>query len=87
MIDRGMMEYERLIEGYEILQRKCYKAAMKDNGRLMGEDAWLRHALQEFEIRMMFTPGGINCYGSTYTTQTVSEESFSFVIPMSELEN
>ena len=80
------MNYEEIIDGYNDLRDKCYALARKDGGKLMGSDKWLRSALCESDMTLSFTSGGIDCYGSTYTTQTMSHESFFFMIPFSELE-
>lgn len=80
------MNYEKIIEGYEELRKKCYELAIRNKGALMHEDAWLRTALCDEDIEMMFYPGGIHCRGSVFTCQTQSIESFSFNIPLEELE-
>lgn len=80
------MDYEKIIEEYEALRGRCYKLARENDGKRMGEYAWLRFAMQEEEINMQRVLGGIECYGSTYTTQTMDFESFDFFVPLSELD-
>jgi hypothetical protein len=80
------MSYENLIEEYEALRSKCYKAIKNGDKALLGGDYWLRAAIQEEDIQMVASYNGIECYGSAYTTQSMSNEHFDCVIPYSELE-
>jgi hypothetical protein len=75
------MNYEEIIEGYKNLRYKCYELAMNDD-KLLGSDAWLKYAIQEDEINLWFYENRIECSGMTYTSQTMSSESFCFSIPM-----
>jgi hypothetical protein len=81
------MSLEEIIEGYNSLREKCLELAKRDSGALMGQDAWLRWAIQEQDITLDFIEGvGIECHGLAYTTQTMDHEVFCFVIPFSELD-
>lgn len=81
------MNLEEIINGYNELRDKCVRLAKENKGELMGEFAWLRGALSDGDITLGYYPDGICCYGSTYTTQTMESEWFSFTIPWSELED
>jgi hypothetical protein len=81
------MKYEEMIDGYNELREKCLHIAKQNNGRLMDSDAWLRFAIMESDITLDYSEQGIHCHGSAYTTQTMSNEHFDFVIPYSELES
>lgn len=80
------MKYEEMIDGYNELREECLGLAKMDNGKLLGEYAWLRFAILDSDIILAFTGYGIQCYGSAYTTQTMDHEYFDFTIPLSELE-
>jgi hypothetical protein len=80
------MDLEEIIAGYNDLREKCLEIAKRNNGALMGSDAWLRFAITESDITLGFTSIGIECYGSAYTSQTMDNESFSFIIPLHELD-
>jgi len=80
------MNYEEIIEGYNSLREICLKLAKQNNGRLMGADSWLQYAISEGDITLWFYENGIECSGYTYTSQTMSDESFSFRIPMELIE-
>jgi riboflavin synthase alpha subunit len=73
------------IEKYNELRRLCHDLARRNNGELMGSDAWLRHALCESDITLADAGDSINCSGSTYTMQTMDHEWFDFDIPKSEM--
>lgn len=76
---------EEIIEAYNSLRERCCKLAKADRGELMGKDAWLRHALSERDITLAWTTDGIQCWGSTYTSQTLESEWFDFIIPHERL--
>ncbi|WNN94716.1 hypothetical protein SEA_PHREDRICK_152 [Streptomyces phage Phredrick] len=79
------LDYEKVIDGYNDLRETCLVIA-KLNDELMGPDRWLKFAIQDSDITLMFTERGIVCYGSAYTTQTMDNEHFSFMIPFEYLE-
>lgn len=79
-------EIQEVIDTYNRLRENCVLLAKRENGKLMGEYAWLSAALTDNDIRLDWTTGGINCYGSVYTVQTMDHEWFDFTIPFSELE-
>ncbi|ASR75504.1 hypothetical protein SEA_MILDRED21_97 [Streptomyces phage Mildred21] len=81
------MRYEGIIEEYENLREKCYRAIKRGDRKLLGSDYWLRAAIQETDIQMIVHANGIECYGSCYTMQTMDTEHFSILIPLSELES
>jgi len=87
-----MMEPEKIarmqevIDEYTSLREKCYHLARENRGARMEEYAWLRNALDDTDIRIDCTPQGINCYGYTYTTQTMDTEWFDFTIPYADLD-
>jgi hypothetical protein len=76
------MNYEEMIDGYNNLREKCLKLAKQDNGKLMGADSWLQHAISAEDITLWFHEDGIECSGVAYTFQTMCSEPFSFRIPM-----
>jgi hypothetical protein len=81
------MDFETIIEGYNSLREKCLELAKRNNGALMGDDAWLRGAIIEQDITLDFIEGvGIECHGTAFTMQTVDHEAFCFTIPFSELD-
>ena len=81
------MDYEEIVERYEKLREKCYRA-MKNDVKTLGSDAWLYFAIKENELELfVLGSGSINCSGNTYTTQTMSTESFSFILSKEEIEN
>lgn len=67
------MRYEGIIEEYENLREKCYKAIKRGDRKLLGSDYWLRAAIQETDIQMI-----------VHANDT---ERFSILIPFSELES
>lgn len=73
-----------IVEAYDELRSRVYKA-IQANHRLMGSDAWLRHAIEERELHLSIGPAGISVRGSTFTCQTQSNEWFDFPIPFAEL--
>lgn len=79
------LDYEKVIDGYNELRETCLVIA-KLNTELMGSDAWLKFAITESDITLGFTQDGIVCYGSAYTTQTMSNEHFDFIIPFEYIE-
>jgi hypothetical protein len=81
------MNYEEMIEGYNDLRDKCVDLAKKDNGKLMGSDSWLRNSILSEDITLDYSDEGIHCNGYTYTSQTMGNEPFMFVIPFGEIEN
>jgi hypothetical protein len=80
-----MMDYEKIIDGYNNLRETCLLIA-KSNDELMGEYAWLRFAICDPDITLELAPDGVVCYGSAYTRQTMDNEHFSFTIPFEYLE-
>jgi hypothetical protein len=81
-----MMNLQEIIDEFNRVREQCYHLARENNGARMGEYAWLRNALDDTDIRMDWTPQGVNCYGYAYTTQTMDNEWFDFTIPFSELD-
>jgi hypothetical protein len=80
------MNLEEMIDGYNDLREKCLRVGRKNNAELLADSAWLRYAIDEIDITLEYQNDGVYCYGCTYTTQTMSLESFGFLIPFSELE-
>lgn len=80
-----MMDYETIIESYNELRERCLIIA-KLNDELMGSDAWLKFAIDDSDIKMYYSEQGIVCFGSCFTTQTMSNEHFNFTIPYSYIE-
>lgn len=80
------MNLEEIIDGYNDLREKCLELA-KANPVLLGEYAWLQYAIQESDITLYFIEGvGVECSGHAYTSQTMDNEPFDFIIPFSELD-
>lgn len=80
------MKYEEIIEGYEKLRERCYEIGKYGSKNILGDSYWLRSAIMESDMSLEFRENGIRCYGSCYTTQTMSHESFEFTVPFEELE-
>lgn len=78
---------DSIIESYENLRDKCYNLARQNDGALMGNDAWLRHALNDTDMRLTASADGIECSGYTFTSQTSYSEPFDFTIPYDLLED
>jgi hypothetical protein len=76
------LDYENMIGGYNKLREQCLELAKRDNGKLMGPDAWLCYAILETDITLYFYEDGIECSGMAYTSQTMCSEPFNFKIPM-----
>ncbi|QNN99223.1 hypothetical protein SEA_FAUST_141 [Streptomyces phage Faust] len=76
------MDYEKMIDGYNELRERCLELAKKNNGKLMGSDAWLCFAIMDTDITLYFYEDGIECSGMAYTSQTMCSEPFNFRIPM-----
>lgn len=83
-IDRAAAD--KIIDEYQLLRARCYRAAQANNGELMGKSAWLRNAMSETEMELAFGPAGIDIHGSTYTMQTMSNEWFDFFLTFEDLE-
>jgi hypothetical protein len=87
--DHGCVEVEtlpretvsRVIDIYDDLRSKCYALARKNDGELMGEDAWLRNAMSDTDITLEWRNDGMHCRGLAYTSQTWDHEPFAFTIP------
>jgi len=79
------MDYENIIDSYNALREECLQIA-KFNLELMGSYAWLQFAICDSDITLGFSPEGIACFGSAYTTQTMSNEFFEFTIPIEYIE-
>lgn len=73
------------IDKHNELRRWCADTAKRNNGAAMGDDAWLRYALSEHDITLDWDNHGINCWGMTFTSQTMSNEHFSFTIPWDDI--
>lgn len=80
------MNYEQVIDGYNELREKCLELAKSNDGALMDSGAWFKTAIMDSDITLYYSEDGIHGYGNAYTTQTMSTEYFSFVIPYSLLE-
>ncbi|UUG69454.1 hypothetical protein SEA_SHAM_143 [Streptomyces phage Sham] len=80
------MDYEKIIDGYNELREKCLELAKANDGALMDSDRWLRGAIMESDITLDYSEQGIHCHGSTYTSQTMDNECFSFIIPFDLIE-
>jgi hypothetical protein len=79
------MKYEEIIEGYNDLRERCLDLA-KQNTELMDSGAWFIGAIMDRDITLDYSANGIHGYGNAYTTQTMDNEYFSFVIPFELLE-
>lgn len=74
------------IDAYHDLRARCYKLARENNAQLMESFSWLQYALMEEELQLIARPdGSVICHGSTYTSQTQSNEHFEFIIPAEKL--
>ncbi|AXG66229.1 hypothetical protein SEA_ANNADREAMY_134 [Streptomyces phage Annadreamy] len=80
------MNYEEIIDGYNELRERCLELAKANNGALMDNGAWFMTAIMESDITLDYSEGGIHGWGNAYTTQTLTTEYFSFVIPFELLE-
>ena len=79
------LNYEEVINGYNDLRERCLKLA-KDSKDILGEYSWLRGAITESDITLYFYDDRIECNGVTYTSQTMDHEFFTFLIPISMIE-
>lgn len=75
------MRYEEIIDGYHELREKCLEIAKMNDAALMDSSAWLRGAIMESDIVLDYSEQGIHCNGWCFTTQTMDNEHFSFIIP------
>lgn len=80
------MNYEKIIGEYNALIEKCMKLIKNDDGTILSQDYWLRTAIQREDLELAFHNGEIECYGRTYTTQTMGFEPFTFYIPTELIE-
>ncbi|AVD99340.1 hypothetical protein SEA_BILLNYE_168 [Streptomyces phage BillNye] len=81
------MDLEQIIDWYNDLREKCLEVAKK-KPELFGDSVWLQYAIQESDITLYFIAGvGVECSGMAYTSQTMDNEPFDFIIPFSELED
>lgn len=80
------MNYEEIIDGYNDLREKCLELAKVNSDDLMDNGAWFKTAIMESDVTLDYSEGGIHGHGNAYTTQTMSTEYFSFVIPFELLE-
>lgn len=74
-----------LADSYRELRERCYNAARANDGALMGNDAWLRFAMSETDLEIYPGSNGIDCWGHCYSMQTMSNEHFSFFLPLEAL--
>ena len=72
---------EKITETYDKLLSECYRLARENRGELMGKSQWLRNAIAPSDFGLYASEDGILCEGMAYTTQTMGNEWFSFVIP------
>lgn len=72
---------ENLIETYERLRNRAYEIARQNPKVIMGDDAWLFNAMNTNDMVLMANSDGITVYGSCWTSQTMTTEFFSFIIP------
>lgn len=80
------LEAAALIGGYESLRQRCANIARAGDGSGLGEYQWLRNAIYEGDIAYMnAAPEGVECFGSTWSNQTCSTESFEFTVPWEAL--
>lgn len=79
------MPIAAVIDDYNRLREACYELARAHCGELMADDAWLRYALQESDLNLEFQGDAIECWGSAYTTQTMSREPFRFRLPLEQV--
>lgn len=78
-------DLDNLIEAYQELREKCYRAARANDGELMGDDAWLRFAMSESDLELAAGPEGISVWGSCHSAQTNGHEHFNFFLPWAAL--
>ena len=81
------MNYEDIIEGYNELRERCLELAKANSDTLMHDGAWFKTAIMESDITLDYSESGIHGHGNAYTTQTMSTEYFSFVIPFDMLKD
>ena len=78
------MNYEQIIDGYNELRENCLMIA-KNNPELFDEGAWFKNAIIDSDITLHYSEEGVHCYGSAFTTKTMSSEHFQFMIPFERL--
>lgn len=82
---REQMRITKIVEDFNDLRERCFELARADNGKLMGDDKWLRNALCEERMTLEPSSRGILCRGLAFTTQTQDNEWFEFLISWSDL--
>lgn len=53
---------------------------------IMGNDAWLVHAMSQSDMTLYDHQDFIGVSGTTYTSQTMGHEWFEFMIPKADIE-
>jgi hypothetical protein len=79
------MSYQEMIDGYNDLREVCLMIA-KNNPELFHDGARFKMAIVDSDVTLDYSSDGIHGHGSAYTTQTMSQEYFSFIIPFEVLE-
>ena len=74
-----------MLEWHSELQDFCYDLARRNNGELMGDDAWLRNAITASDFNMYVAGESICCWGSCRSSQTMDTEFFDFNIPFDQI--
>lgn len=79
-------DISQALDIHDQIREACYEIAKRDRYAVMGGDAWLGAALNEWDIEIAVSGDSIYCWGSTFTMQTGgSHESFSFTIPLTDV--
>jgi hypothetical protein len=83
-MDTSDIEY--VIDKHRALQERIYELAREDDGKRMGDDAWLDSAIGPSDLNLWYGGGDyINVNGYTWTSQTMGSEYFDFDIPVEDL--
>lgn len=73
------MDFEKIIDQYNDIHEAAYQY-MRANPECLGRMQWLKPAIGTGDFQIAAGRESIVCYGNTYTTQTMSHESFEFQI-------
>jgi hypothetical protein len=80
------MDIEKTIDDYITLRERCYEIMKANPKEVLGQHLWLQHVIYSGDLNLSYTIDGINCWGSTFTSQTQDNEFFEFTISRAELE-
>ena len=81
-----MMNIQEIVEQYDALRKRCYDIMKSDPKKILGSDVWLQWVIYETDLQLEVTETTVQCWGSVFTSQTQSTESFQFDIFLSDLE-